>query len=204
MSFFKLLKVIGISITLVIGFLLTINFWIIHTTVDRIHYDPNFTKGERIGLIPGTSKKTVKGHNNLYFDQRIDAATDLYKQGFLQKIIVSGDNRTQYYNEPRDMLNALIDNGVPEQVIISDPEGISTLASVVRSQKVYGSDKILIITQDFHCYRALFIADHYGIDAIAYAADEKGRLSSKLATREVLARIKAVYDLYFQSEEIGS
>ncbi len=200
----KLFKVAGIVVLSVIAFLFTINFWIITTTIDRIQYEPLFVPGERVGLILGTSKRTVEGHNNLYFDQRIDAATELFNLGFINKIIVSGDNRTQFYNEPRDMLNALSKKGIPEDVVILDPEGISTLASVVRSKMVYGNEKILIITQDFHCYRALFIADHYGIDAVAYSADKRGKLSSALAIREILARLKAVYDLYFNPDSIRS
>ncbi|MBV6640404.1 MAG: YdcF family protein [Cyclobacteriaceae bacterium] len=200
MNFSRVLKIGALTCTAVAAILLTVNFWIVNSTVHKIHYTTDLVPRDRVGLILGTSKRTIEGHNNLYFDQRIDAAARLYRSGHIRKIIVSGDNRTQFYNEPKDMLNALLAKGIPEGVIVLDPEGVSTLDSVVRSKWVYGSDKILIITQDFHCYRALFIADHFGIDAQAYSADQKGELSSTLATREVLARIKAVFDLYISKE----
>lgn len=200
MNFSRVFKIGALTCTVLVASLLAINFWIVNSTVDKIHYTTELVPKDRVGLILGTSKRTIEGHNNLYFDQRIDAAARLFKLGLISKIIVSGDNRTQFYNEPKDMLNALTAKGIPEGVVVLDPEGISTLDSVVRSRWVYGSEKILIITQDFHCYRALFIADHFGIDAQAYSADEKGRLSSTLATREVLARIKAVFDLYISKE----
>ncbi len=200
MNFSKGIKIGALICTIIIAILLAINFWIVNSTVHKIHYDVSLVPNDRVGLILGTSRRTVEGHNNLYFDQRIDAAAELFKLGLITKIIVSGDNRTQFYNEPKDMLNALMAKGIPQEVIILDPEGISTLDSVVRSRSVYRSEKILIITQDFHCYRALFIADHFGIDAQAYSADKKGRLSSTLAAREVLARIKAVFDLYIRKE----
>ncbi|XOV94749.1 MAG: vancomycin high temperature exclusion protein [Bacteroidota bacterium] len=196
----KLIKIGGLTFLIVIAILLTINFWIISTTVGRIYHDPSLVPIDRVALILGTSKRTVEGHNNKYFDERMDAATRLYRKGIINKIIVSGDNRTQFYNEPKDMFQALTDRGIPENIVTLDPEGISTLDSVVRSRLVFGSNRIVIITQDFHCYRALFIADYFGIDAVAYSADNKGSLSSSLAIREVLARIKAVYDLYFARE----
>tara|TARA_Y100001980_G_C14556928_1_gene354650 strand:+ start:83954 stop:84580 length:627 start_codon:yes stop_codon:yes gene_type:complete len=200
MSVSRVLKIGGLSCLVLLAILLAINFWIVSSTVGKIHYSTELVPKDRVGLILGTSRRTVKGHNNLYFDQRIEAAAKLFRLGLISRIIVSGDNRTQFYNEPKDMLNALKEKGIPETVVVLDPEGISTLDSVVRSQWVYGSEKILIITQDFHCYRALFIADHFGIDAQAFSADEKGQLSSTLATREVLARIKAVFDLYISRE----
>ena len=99
------------------------------------------------------------------------------------------------------MLKALESLGVPQSAVIMDFAGFRTLDSVVRAKEVFGQDKILIITQDFHCYRALFIAYHYNIDAIAYSADNKDQLPGSLAIREVLARFYTILDLYvFQSK----
>ncbi len=180
--------------------LLAINFWIVSSTVNKIHYEPEGLVSGRVGLILGTSKRTTQGHNNKYFDERITTAVELYNSNKVEQLIVSGDNRTRYYNEPKDMLNALMDKGIPESSIILDYEGISTLDSVVRSKLVFKKDKILIITQDFHCYRALFIANYFGIDAEAYSADNRGELPAFLALREILARLKAVFDLYIFKE----
>jgi len=109
---------------------------------------------------------------------------------------VSGDNNTVYYNEPKDMLNALMALGVSQADITLDFAGFRTLDSVVRSKLIFGQDELIIITQDFHCYRALFIADYYGMDAVAFSADNKDQLPLSLAIREILARTNTVLDLY--------
>ena len=124
-----------------------------------------------------------------------------YQKGIVKHIVVSGDNRTKYYNEPRDMYNALVDLGIPKSAITLDYAGFRTLDSIVRVKVVFGQDEIVIITQDFHCYRALFIADYHGINAVAFSADNKDQLPWSLAVRETLARAKAVFDLYLFDQE---
>jgi SanA protein len=102
-----------------------------------------------------------------------------------------------YYNEPWEMRKALIAEGVPESAITLDYAGLRTLDSVVRSKKIFGQDKITIITQPFHSYRALFISNFYHIDAVAMVTEESGVDESvKLRVREYFARTKAVLDLY--------
>lgn len=200
MKWKKPLKIGVLCFLVMTAGLMTINFWIVSTTADKIHYEMAGLAPGRVGLILGTSKSTTKGHSNKYFDERIATAVDLYNNRKVKQLIVSGDNRTRYYNEPKDMFNALIAKGIPESVIILDYEGTGTLESVVRSKLVFNADKILIITQDFHCYRALFIADYFGIDAEGYSADKRGALPVFLAFRELFARIKAVFDLYISKE----
>ncbi|HCX21353.1 MAG: SanA protein [Flammeovirgaceae bacterium] len=197
----RLLKITGILIILVGVLILGLNFWIVSSTQDKIYYNINDVPPKRVALLLGTSKRTVQGGTNKYFAERMQAAADLYHRGIIEHIIVSGDNQTVYYNEPRDMLNALKELGVPEGAITLDYAGFRTLDSVVRSKEVFGQDEVMIITQDFHCYRALFIADYHGINAVAFSADNKDQLPWSLAVRETLARAKAVFDLYLFDQE---
>ena len=197
----RLLKITGILIILVGVLILGLNFWIVSSTQDKIYYNINDVPPKRVALLLGTSKRTVQGGTNKYFAERMQAAADLYHRGIIEHIIVSGDNQTVYYNEPRDMLNALKELGVPEGAITLDYAGFRTLDSVVRSKEVFGQDEVMIITQDFHCYRALFIADYHGINAVAFSADNKDQLPWSLAVRETLARAKAVFDLYLFGQE---
>lgn len=176
--------------------ILGINFWIVSSTQDQIYYTLDELPPKEVALLLGTSKRTAKGGDNKYFKERIEAAARLYHSGVIKHIIVSGDNNTIYYNEPRDMFKALEEQGVPQSVITLDFAGFRTLDSVVRSKMVFGQDEVLIITQDFHCYRALFIARYYGIDAIAFSADNKDELPASLAVREILARFNTILDLY--------
>ncbi|WP_258097530.1 SanA/YdcF family protein [Marinoscillum pacificum] len=192
----RFIKVIGVLIVLVGVLILGLNFWIVSSTQERIYYNINDVPPKRVALLLGTSKRTVEGGTNKYFAERMKAAADLYHRGVIEHIIVSGDNETVYYNEPRDMLNALKELGVPEGSITLDYAGFRTLDSVVRAKKVFGQDDVIIITQDFHCYRALFIADHHELNAVAFSADNKDQLPFNLALRETLARAKAVFDLY--------
>jgi SanA protein len=102
-----------------------------------------------------------------------------------------------FYNEPWEMRKALIAAGVPESAITLDYAGLRTLDSVVRAKQVFGQDKLTIITQPFHSYRALFISNFYQIDAVAMVTqDPEMDQSFKVRVREYFARTKAVLDLY--------
>ncbi|MEQ8238402.1 MAG: ElyC/SanA/YdcF family protein [Cyclobacteriaceae bacterium] len=192
MSIFnKIIRVLFIAFIPVIV-VLAINFWVIASTASQIYRSVEEIPYSEVGLILGTSKRTAKGTANSYFYERIEAASALYKSGKLKYIIVSGDNRTVYYNEPMDMLDALLEKGVAKEDVIMDFAGLSTFESVTRAKEVFGKNDLTIITQDFHCYRSLYIANNNGIVARAFAADEKQELSGKLALREILARLKAV------------
>lgn len=156
----------------------------------------------QVGLLLGTSKQLRNGHTNLYFKYRIDAAVRLYKANKINFILVSGDNSLKSYNEPRDMMKALIERGIPQEVIYLDYAGFRTLDSVVRSNKIFGQKRMTVISQKFHNSRAIYIAQHHGIDAIGFNAQDV-TLSSGFKTqlREKLARVKAFLDLYLLNKQ---
>lgn len=184
------------------GFLLLViiissNIWIVESTEDRVYSDLNMLPDHRIALVLGTSYRSVGGGPNPFFQKRIEMAATLYSMGKIDHFILSGDNSTKYYNEPLEMQKALVKKGVPESAITLDYAGLRTLDSVVRSKKIFGQDKITIITQPFHSYRALFISRYYNMDAVAMVADEPSLDGTfKVRLREYLARTKAVLDLY--------
>lgn len=186
------------SFILLIGFIVISN-WVIITSANQSVYNsisetPN---GNKVALLLGTSRYRVGGTTNLYFKYRIDAAVELYQSGKIKHIIVSGDNRVENYNEPKQMQIVLLSRGIPESAITLDYAGFRTLDSVVRCKKVFGQKKFIIISQRFHVERALFIAKKYDIDAIGFAAqDPPGKYSIKTKIREVFAKTKAVIDLY--------
>lgn len=192
----KILKIMTVGALLLIVLVLGLNFWIVSATSDQIYYRVDQIPPRRIALLLGTSKHVVGGGSNKYFEERIQAAVDLYRRGTIKHIIVSGDNETIYYNEPKDMYKALVAQGVDRADITLDFAGFRTLDSVVRAKMVFGQDELVIITQDFHCYRALFIAQFYAINAVAFSADNKDELPFELALREVLARANTILDLY--------
>ncbi|MDH4058523.1 MAG: YdcF family protein [Cyclobacteriaceae bacterium] len=183
----------------VVLFVIFTNIWIVTSTHDQVidHYDSLTIRP--VALVLGTSHLLTSGKPNPFFDSRMESAALLYQQGKAPHIIVSGDNRTRYYNEPMEMKRSLIRLGVPTSAITLDYAGLRTLDSVVRSKEIFGQSEIIIVTQAFHSYRALFISKYYGIDAIAYIGEQGNEVTTEpmaLRWREYLARTKAVLDLY--------
>ena len=151
----------------------------------------------KVGLLFGTTDK-VKGRENLYFRYRIDAAVRVWKAGKLDTLIVSGDNRSRYYNEPEKMKHALIARGIPEDRIVCDYAGLRTLDSVVRAKKIFGADPILFISQRFQNQRAIYLAKANDIEAYGFdARDVETQAGFKTKLREVGARVKMWLDVNF-------
>ena len=150
-----------------------------------------------VGIVLGTSKHRPDGGPNPFFLYRIDAAAKLYHAGKVKHLLVSGDNHLNGYNEPADMRDALVAQGVPVGVITLDYAGLRTLDSIVRAEKIFRLKRFTIISQRDHDERALLIAQFYKLDAIAFAADNVDfHYAPKAYVHEWLAEIKVVLDLY--------
>ena len=177
-------------------------FWANHTieyaTDDYVTSSINKLPKEKAGLVLGTSKSLKNGNKNPYFFYRIEAAEELFKSGKIDYIIVSGDNSSQYYNEPEDMQTELIARGIPKTKIFLDFAGLRTLDSVVRAKEIFGQTSYLIISQRFHNERAVFLAQKKGIEAYGYnAKDVNKKAGFKTNLREYFARVKVFWDLFF-------
>lgn len=144
-----------------------------------------------VGVVLGTSKDGRTGIN-LYFKYRLQAAAKLYHEGKVKHLLVSGDNSKEGYDEPTDMMEYLMELGVPRSAITRDYAGLRTLDSIIRAKAIFGQQKFTIVSQQFHNQRALFIANHNGIDAVAFNARN---VKSKTPIREYLARVAAVLDV---------
>ncbi len=177
------------------------NIWVVQETEPQVYDSLQAIPANNVGIILGTSRRLSTTHLNPYFDNRILAAIDLYKSGKIKHILVSGDNQYRSYNEPIEMKKALNALGLPDSVMTLDYAGFRTLDSIARSKLVFGQNKITVISQKFHNYRAIFICNFYGIDAVAYCAQDVTADQSsgvfKVYAREILARVRAVLDLYF-------
>jgi len=117
-------------------------------------------------------------------------------------IIATGDNSEKNYNEPKAMLEALIEKGVPQSRIFLDYAGFRTLDSIVRAREIFGQESVTVISQKFHNERAVYIGRHYGIDVRGFNAED-GEVSSwfKVRAREVFARLRAFIDLNVTGEK---
>lgn len=156
----------------------------------------------KVAVLLGTSSNLADGGKNQYFENRMNAATELYEAGVVQYILVSGDNRQRNYNEPVAMQAALIKRGIPQEKIILDYAGFRTLDSMVRAKEVFGQSNFIVISQKFHNERAVYIARHRGINALGFNAhDVEIAAGFKTQMREVLARFKMMLDLYVLKTE---
>lgn len=163
----------------------------------RIFTDVSKIPPTKVGLIFGTTDR-IGGRENLYFRYRIDAATEVWNAGKIETLIVSGDNRSRYYNEPEKMRQALVRRGIPADRIVCDYAGLRTLDSVVRSKEIFGADTVLFISQRFQNERAIYLAKAHGLNAYGYAArDVESRAGFKTRFREVGARVKMWLDVHF-------
>ena len=182
---------------LVIVITLLIHFWVSYSSSKQIIYELENVPFQKAGLLLGTSKYTVSGNINPFYQNRIDAALMLFNAGKIDYLILSGDNRYSSYNEPRFMMKDLLEAGVPEEKLVPDYAGFRTFDSVIRSQKVFTQDSITIISQKFHLERAIYIADHFGIKAYGFAADfPQHQGAFQVLVREYLARVRMMLDVY--------
>lgn len=180
------------------GFVLFCNLRIDSYAKSRLYDSAEDIPHYHTAVVLGTSPNGRSGGPNRFFYARINACAELYEAGKIDRIIVSGDNRHVSYNEPEAMKRALVDKGVPASVIFLDYAGFRTLDSVVRAKEVFGQQSFVVISQQFHNERAVFIAGKKGIDALGFNAEDVG-FHYGLVTyiREWFARCKVYLDLLF-------
>jgi len=155
----------------------------------------------KTGLVLGTSKHLGNGSINPFYQNRLIAAKNLYFQNKIKQLIVSGDNSSKYYNEPQDMKDDLIKMGVPDSVIFIDYAGFRTFDSMVRLKAIFNQDSAIVISQQFHNERAIFIAQQKNIFVYGYCAkDVSQSIGFKTYLREYFARLKVFVDLLFNKQ----
>ncbi len=172
------------------------NIWIVQQSKAIVFDSINDLPNKDVGLVLGTSNRLVNGNTNLFFKYRVEAAAELFKQEKIKHIIVSGDNSQTNYNEPRKMYQALVKLDIPDNCITLDYAGFRTFDSVVRCKEVFQQNDFTIISQEFHNYRAAYIAKYFGINAVAYNAKTVISQTRRPYNREYLARLKALLDVH--------
>lgn len=192
-------RIISFMLRAVLALLVLIfatDFWVSHSVRKQLYDSVQEIEHKKVGLLLGTSKYVSRGHVNLYYKYRIEAAIKLFRAGKIDYILVSGDNSTMQYDEPNTMKRDLIDAGIPADRIFLDYAGFRTLDSILRCYKVFGQDDFIVISQPFHNERALYIANRKDINAIAFNAERvPGSYSIRVRVREKLARVKMMFDL---------
>ena len=126
-------------------------------------------------------------------EDRLVRAVELYEQGTAPKLLMSGDHGREDYDEVNAMKTYAVDAGIPSMDIFMDHAGFSTYESMYRARDVFQAETVVIVSQGYHLYRAIYIARALGLDAYGVAADYRayaGETSRQL--REALARVKDV------------
>lgn len=198
----KIIWVGGTCVVLCVIFVVCCNFMVKKSAKGLLYDDMQAIPARKVGLLLGTSPYTAKGIINQYYTYRIEAAAELYFAHKITYILISGDNHRHGYNEPEEMRQSLIALGVPDSVIHLDYAGFRTFDSMVRAKKVFQEDSITVISQHWHNERAIYIAHHHQLEAIAYNAKEVYYRKTYLKNhaREAVAKSKAVLDVIFHKQ----
>ncbi len=183
---------------LILPFLLLLgaNLLVIYGSSAHLFDHPEEISWHEAALVLGTSHRVRDGGPNPFFHYRIATAASLYHEGKVGVLLLSGDHRTPWYNEPEQMRIHLKALGVPEDDIILDPAGLRTYDSVMRCREVFGFDRFVVVSQAFHNQRAVFIARYLGMEAVGLnAPDPEKNSGSSIHTREWFARVVLFRDL---------
>ena len=185
---FKILIVIAIiSIILV----LSINFYVVGMANKRMIKDNDYSSLKNVDCILILGAGIWGDKPSPMLQDRLDEGVKLYKEGIASKIIMSGDHGREEYDEVNIMKEYAIEQGVPSEDIFMDHAGFSTYESIYRAKEIFDADNIVIVTQEYHLYRALYIAEKLDINAYGVNSDPRkysGQTFREL--REILARNK--------------
>ena len=130
---------------------------------------------------------------------RLLVGIDLYKSGAVKKLIMSGDHGSTDYDEVNIMKSFAVENGIPDEDIFMDHAGFSTYETIYRAREIFEADNIIIVSQKYHLYRALYIAEKLGIKSVGVSADlDTYRGQTKRDLREILARDKDFFKCIFK------
>lgn len=154
---------------------------------------------ERVAIVFGAGLQR-DGSPTAILRDRVQTAVQLYKSGKVEKLLLSGDNRTVAYNEPESMRQYAHSLGVPDEALVLDYAGRRTYDTCYRAKAIFGVESAILVTQDFHLPRALFLCDYLGIQAVGVKADNLyylKRLRFVWNVRELLATFGAFTDVYF-------
>ena len=131
---------------------------------------------------------------------RLDTGIMLYKEGIVPKLLLSGDHGQVEYNEIGCMYNYCLDNGIPEEDIFLDHAGFSTYDSMYRAKSIFCVERMIVVTQTYHEFRALYVAKNLGVEAVGIASDQQHYFGASYREfREVLARDKDFFKVLMKS-----
>ncbi|MGW2030123.1 MULTISPECIES: SanA/YdcF family protein [Streptomyces] len=173
--------------------------WLYVSTADRLRTTADVPRTE-VAVVFGAGL-WKQGQPSPYLAHRLDAAAALYRAGRIEVVLVTGDNSRKDYDEPDAMRAYLTRHGVPDARIVGDYAGFDTWDSCVRAKKIFGVDRAVLISQDFHIRRAVALCEAAGVTSYGVGVDAEHDVTWYYGgTREVFAAGKAVLDAVFQPD----
>ncbi len=195
----KYLKIIILVVITCLITTLFINIYMIKSTKNNIINEKEFELLENVDAILVLGCKVNGNYPSLMLEKRLDKGIYLYSKSNY-KIILSGDHGRDEYDEVNVMKNYLLESNIPSSDVFLDHAGFNTYDSIYRVKEVFNARKIVIVTQKYHLYRALYIAKHLGIEAYGVIAEDvpyKG-IMLKNEIREILSRDKNFFKVIFK------
>ncbi|WP_181798832.1 vancomycin high temperature exclusion protein, partial [Streptomyces sp. WELS2] len=172
--------------------------WLRLSTADRLRTTADVP---RTGVAVVFGAGLWHGKPSPYLAHRLDAAVTLYRAGRIEAVLVTGDNSREDYDEPDAMRAYLRRHGVPDRRIVADYAGFDTWDSCVRARRIFGVDRAVLISQDFHIRRAVALCEAAGVDAYGVGvAAEHDATWYYGGTRELFAAGKAALDAVFRPD----
>lgn len=198
-------KKIFITLVLLAAFgaclVLGINCYVVFSVDEKIITEAEASALGDVDCILVLGAGVRNGAPSAMLQDRIDGGVSLYMLGASEKIIMSGDHGRKDYDEVNVMKDEAIEAGVPSSNVFMDHAGFSTYESLYRAKEIFGADRIIIVTQEYHLFRALYIAKQLGIEAYGVASDPRSyRGAVYREVREVLARNKDFVMCIFKPE----
>jgi SanA protein len=151
----------------------------------------------RIAIVFGAGL-TRSGEPTAVLSDRVTVAVELYQRGMVNKLLLSGDNRFENYNEPEAMRRTAVKLGVPDEDLVLDYAGRRTYDSCYRAREIFGVNRAILVTQAFHLERALYLCDAFGIESVGVIADRRnyaGGAQTWWLLREAIATVGAWIDV---------
>jgi vancomycin permeability regulator SanA len=183
-------------------FVYAVNRYVFLQTKDKIENSITEIPVEeppRVAIVFGAGVRE-NGEPSHALEDRIITAAELYRAGRIRKILMSGDNRFENYNEPAAMREQAIKRGVPAENVIADFAGRRTYDTCHRAKEIFGVERAILVTHEFHLNRAIYLCQAAGIDSIGMTADRRKYDDStrrNWAWRETFAVIAAWFDVNF-------
>ena len=197
----KIIKYVGIIVIISVLIILVINLYVKLSTKQQIITNDDYTNLKNIDCIIVLGAGVWGDEPSPMLEDRLLQGIDLYKNNISNKIIMSGDHGTEEYDEVNVMKKFAIEKGVPSENIFMDHAGFSSYESIYRAKEIFGAKKVVIVTQEYHLYRALYIANQLGLDAYGVGADPREYVGATYRElREILARNKDFVKCIFKPE----